>query len=373
MLRLCRLSAAMCVALLAWGSAADAQLQYPAGYGGYGWRGWGGGGGGSTPQGDFARGMGAFAAGAGYYNQSTAVATSINANTAMNWNTYWFQAQQATNRRYYAKLAARQKDNVKAHEDIYNRLRNNPNRYDIYRGDALNVIADELSNPKVYLRGLSSASLKFPGEMIRDVPFQYAIKAVTSTVHQVMTKGSAPDVLKRPPFKDDLAKLRAIGDKIRDEDTNDGAIDPETLDQAESTIRDLQAKVAKQLPAGSKDRGDAERFLKSAMGLSKMLRTPAVNVLLAGVDKHPETTVADLLLFMKSFNLRFGVADTPRERMVYDELYPILVKLRDEAFPNRKSGLADVPEGDPEHAADFFSKMDEKAMDSKLPAPPRPQ
>jgi len=321
-----------------------------------------------------ARGMGVFAAGAGYYNQSTAVANSINANTAMNWNEYLYQSQQAVNKKYYARLAEKQKTNVKANEDIYKRLRDNPNQYDIYRGDAMNVIFDELCSPKVYIRGLKSSSIRFPGEMIRDVPFNYAQAAITNTVDQIMTKGSAPAVLHKEVFSPENQQLKVIGAKIREEDAKDGTIDPETLDQAEDLIKKLQAKVARELPSGSKDRLAADKFLKSALGLSKMLRTPAINVLLAGVDKHPETTVADLLMFMKSFNLRFGVADAPRERQVYDELYPLMVKLRDEAFPNRKPELRDTPEPNPEHAAEFFSKMDEKALDHKaVPPPPKPQ
>ncbi len=371
MYRFLRLTTAMGVALLASSTVANAQFGYPGGYGGYGFGGWGGG---ATAQGDIARGLGAFAAGAGYYNETTAVANSINANAVANWNEYRYQSQQAVNRKYYARLAEKQKSNVKSREAIYNRLRDNPSQYDIYRGDALNVIFDELCSPKVYLRGLKSSSLKFPGEMIRDVPFQYAAAAVTSTVHQVMTKGSAPDVLKREPFKEDLAKLRVIGDQIREEDEKDGKIDPETLDQAEATIKTLQAKVANELKVGTKDRTDADRFLKAALGLSRMLRTPAMNVLLAGVDKHPETTTADLLGFMKSFNLRFGVADTGRERQVYDELYPLMVQLRNEAFPNRKPDLGDEKEPNPEHAAEFFSKMDEKALNPKaVPPAPKPQ
>jgi hypothetical protein len=363
----------MGVAFLATSAAAQAQYGYPAGYGGYGFGGWGGGGG-QTPQGDMARGMGVFAAGAGYYNQSTAVANSINANTAMNWNEYLYQSQQAVNRKYYAKLAARQKENVKANEDIYKRLRDNPSQYDIYRGDAMNVIFDELCSPKVYIRGLKSSTIKFPGEMIRDVPFNYAQSAITNTVHQIMTKGSAPAVLRRDVFKPENEQMRAIGAKIREEDEKNGTIDPETLDEADVTLKKLQVKVAKELAPGSKDRLDADRFLKSALGLSKMLRTPAINVLLSGVDKHPETTVADLMMFMKSFNLRFGVADVPRERQVYDELYPLMVRLRDEAFPRGKPELTEPTEGDPAKAADFFEKMDEKAVDPKaVPPAPKPQ
>lgn len=347
-------------------------------YGGYGgWGGWGGGawggGGGVTATGDIARGYGALAAGAGYYNEQTAVANSINANTAMNWNEYWYQSQQAVNHKYYQRIAAKQASNVKSHKELYARLRDNPNQYDIYRGDALNVIYDELCSPKIYLRGLKTGGTKFPGEMIRDVPFQYAQAAVTSTVHQVMTKGSAPAILKTAVFQPENQQMAEIAQKIRDENEKDGTIDPETLDAAEETLKKLQAKVATNLKAGSKDRQDAERFLKSALGLSRMLRTPAINVLLSDVSKHPEATVGDLLLFMKSFNLRFGVADDPRERAVYNELYPLLVKLRDEAYPDRKpeapspdaSGNADSP-------LDFFSEMDAKSA-AKTPAPPAPK
>lgn len=374
MLRALQLTGLLGLAFMLSGSSANAQYGYPGGYGGYGWGGWGGGGGGgATPQGDYARGMGAFAAGAGYYNEATAEATAINANTAMNWNEYWYQSQQAVNKKYYARMAEKQKANNKAADSAYLRVRDNPNKYDVYRGDALNVIFDELCNPKVYLRGLKSTAITFPGEMIRDVPFQFAQQAVTATVHSVMTKGSAPAILRTDPYKDDLAKLREIGDKIREEDDKEGKLDPETLDEAAATIVKLQGLVAANLKQGTKDRTDADRFLKAALGLSKMLRTPALNVLLADVDKRPSTTVGDLLGFMKAFNLRFGAADDPREKMVYDNLYPILLKLRDEAFPDRKPDMANATEADLEHPAAFFAGMDSKALDhSSVPFPPKP-
>jgi hypothetical protein len=267
-------------------------------------------------------------------------------------------------------MAQRKQDNVTNREAIYNRLRDNPNKFDIYRGDALNVVFDQLSSPKVYLRGLSSASIKFPGEQIRDIPFQYAQAAITSTVHQILTKGSAPAILKTDAFKPENERLREIAAKIRGEDESDGKIDPETLEEAQALLTTLQAKVKVNLKAGSDERVQADRFLKAALGLTSMLGTPAINVLLSDVDKHPEATVGDLLGFMKAFNLRFGVADTPREKMVYDELYPLLVKLRDEAFPKSKPGLGDDVDANPDHPADFFASLKEK--DPSAPPAPGP-
>jgi hypothetical protein len=59
-----------------------------------------------------------------------------------------------------------------------------------------------------------------------------------------------------------------------------------------------------------------------------MLETPAIDVLLAGVEERPDTTLGDLLTFMKVFHLRFGVAQSPRQKEVYNAIYPLLVQLR---------------------------------------------
>ena len=359
-------TAMMSTAALA-ASSHFAQAQYGGGYGFGGW----GNGGAHTAEGDILRGMGVLAAGEGQYNINTAQARAINANTALNWNQYMYEAQQNTNHKYYAKMAARKAQDNKSAEALYLRLRDNPNKYDIYRGDALNVIFDDLCSPKIYVGGLKSASIKFPGELVRDLPFQYASSAITSTVHQVMTKGSAPAALKQDVFKPEFTQLQAVGQKIHEEDEADGKIDPETLDEAETLIKALMTKVAANLKAGTKDRNDADRWLKSALGLSRMLRTPAINVLLSDAAKHPEATVGDLLAFMKAYNLRFGVADSPRERLVYDQLYPIMYKMRDEAYPKGRPGLVPATDANHEHPAEFFSNLEEKS--ATPPPAPKPE
>ncbi len=89
MLRAHRLLILGAAALLA-PPALEARSQYypyGQGWGGGGFGGWGGG---DTIQGSVARGMGAFAAGAGVYNLDTAQANSINANTLMGINQYMY-------------------------------------------------------------------------------------------------------------------------------------------------------------------------------------------------------------------------------------------------------------------------------------------
>src|SRR4051812_18427914 len=129
---------------------AHAQYGYPYGYGNYGWGGWGGG---STVQGNIARGMGGYAAGAGDYNQETAVARSINADTVMRWNQYVYQSQMNANRIHQQRLARDRYNNIQEVDKVQKRLRDNPEREDIFSGDALNVALDEINDPRVYAKG----------------------------------------------------------------------------------------------------------------------------------------------------------------------------------------------------------------------------
>jgi len=78
MLRGVRLFTGLTAILIASGGVAHSQY-YGGGFGNYGWGGWGG----ATPQGEIARGMGMYNVGAGVYNEKTAVANSINADTVM--------------------------------------------------------------------------------------------------------------------------------------------------------------------------------------------------------------------------------------------------------------------------------------------------
>ncbi|HEV3120815.1 MAG TPA: hypothetical protein VGY53_02880 [Isosphaeraceae bacterium] len=69
---------------------------------------------------------------------------------------------------------------------------------------------------------------------------------------------------------------------------------------------------------------DADDFAKSLAGLSGMLRNPALKQILADLETYKGTTVADLLAFMRVFNLRFGPAVSERQGDIYNSLVPML-------------------------------------------------
>jgi hypothetical protein len=299
------------------------------------------------------------------------VANAINAETAKRWNQYVWQSQQEANRRYYEKMAAGKQGRDKARQAIYQRLRDDPTPSDIAKGDALNVALDEVNNPSIYIRSLKTASTKLPGTTIRDIPFQYASAAITTSYAQ-LTKGGPPAGLKKPEFDADRTALKTIAAELRKQNEEKGTFDHATIARAQGLLHALRLKMEASFPRGTRDRTEAEKYLKGLFGLTRMLETPAVNVLLAGVEKRPDTTLGDLLTFMQAFNLRFGAAATTRQKDVYKEIYPLLVKLRDEASSQTAEAPIDAPPlpESSEHPGNFFKGMDLKQLD--VPAPPAP-
>ena len=191
-------------------------------------------------------------------------------------------------------------------------------------GDALNVAVEEIEDPRVYSKTLKGARVQVGGEMIRDIPFRYAPGAITVSIHRI-TKGDPPAALMTDQFAEDRAAFRGLGKDIRKHLDAGEKPDPEVVKKALAVINTAEAKAEKILPRNTRETTEVAKYLKSLHGLIGMLQTPALDLLLAGVEKHPEATLGELLAFMSAYNLHFGEATTPRQKAVYDSLYPKLV------------------------------------------------
>jgi hypothetical protein len=285
-----------------------------------------------------------------------------------------YLSQLEANRRYQERQL-RGSQNVKtARAEINRRLRDNPTPSDISRGDALNVALDEIRDPRVYLRDLKMTRTKVAGALIRDIPFQYAAAAITTSVEQVV-RGGPPAVLKTDAFASEREALKKLGAEIRAQNEEQGQPDPATLKEARDILVGLRGKVEATIPRNTRERREAETYLKALYGLMRMLETPAIDVLLAGVEKRPDTTLGDLVGFMEAFNLRFGVASTPRQREVYTTLYPMLVAMRDEAAEAVKVSAAPAPTAVPTPPAppsEIFEPLELDKLDpTKNPTAPK--
>jgi hypothetical protein len=346
------------------GTLAQAQFfDYPGGFGDFGWGGWGGIG---THDSELARGMGVFAAGAGFYNKQTAIADSINTDTVMRWNEYMHEVQMNSGRILQKRREERRERNLNLSDAIQKRLRDNPEPRDVLRGDALNVAFDEIDDPRVYVKALQGAKVRIGGEKIRNIPFRYAAAAITVGIHQLAT-GTLPTPLLRPDFEADREALKALDQQIFEQIADDKDPDPATVKKLLAAIYAIEEKAAKILPNNSLERKQADKYLKALHGLVVMLKTPAIDDIVAGVEKRPDATLGELLSFMNAFNLRFGVASTPQQQEVYRFLYPKLVELRDQVAPALATSAPPQPRGTA--AEDFFSVLSYDDLQKKAPKP----
>ncbi|WZO98804.1 hypothetical protein EP7_000395 [Isosphaeraceae bacterium EP7] len=368
-----------CACLLAFAIAssaapARAQYNYPRGYSG--WNGWGGG----TVGGSHAAGMGAFAAGAGSYNEQTSQARAQNANTAMQVNQYTYAVKQRNMQNYENRQKEKVANAKSSTDTIYSRIHDHPEPHDIRNGDALNVVLDELVNPDAYTQVSQRATQPVASGLVKNIEFEFAPQMVVISLDDLSSRGVPDALLTNPSFQTDRTALRTLVQKAHEESaTPGGQVSPETLANLRVAIKTLKAKVDSTLRAGTADREQADNFLKGLYGLTKMLQSPDIAAFLKGLNDQPTTTMGHLITFMHSFNLRFGPSKTSDQGNAYDQLYPMLVALRDGAgVPHQGPTGSPPPMQSPSKVTNFFSGMDYSHFDPQAnphapaPAPPAP-
>ena len=301
-------------------SAVTAQAQYGR-YGG--WGGWGGGA--SSLQGDMMRGAGVAAAGAGAYNQQTAVARSINANTAMQVNQYMYEVNKTNAKYYYTRSANKQKEASSTGEAIYKRLHDDPSGLDIHTGDALNVVLDELTNPAVYAQVISSSTRPIDSAARQEHPVSIRRQHDRDQPGGLQRARRSRLPMTTEDFAPDRAAIKAIAAKVRSEIQSQGQASARDAGELLAwRSRLLKAKADRPLAARiTQPRSKSTITSRLSIGLSKMLETPSVDQYLAQLKKGETTTLGHLIAFMHTFNLRFGAAKTPVQEQTYDQLYPL--------------------------------------------------
>jgi hypothetical protein len=340
---------------------------YPYGYGGYGWGGWGG-----TAQGDIAHGLAYFNVGAGIYNRETAIARSIDTDTEIRWNQYVYLSQQEATRQYFARRNAALAKDKSAYEALLKRIQDNPTAVDVESGDALNAALDQLSDPRIHSSALRMADATIAAKTIRDIPFRNAVEAVTFSLAQLKASSQWPAVLLEARFDDERAEFETVVDEIRKENLEKEQVSPRNLSRIRAVITRLKDKLAAMPLEDKAENQEALKFIKTATALARMLEKPDIDQVLAELAKMETTSLGNLLAFMHTFNLRFAPAATPRQRMVYTELYPILDRTRDRILAEAKLDNSATAKAGKAKPGDFFSAMDLDQIEGKKKIPPSP-
>jgi hypothetical protein len=332
-------------------TARDARAQWR--YGGWGWGGWGGA---STPVGAAREGAGYYAMGAGMYNLETAQARSINANTVMNFNDYVARSALESAYMYNSRKNAQFAKDRSLYDAHQKKIRQNPDQHDVESGDALNAAITDLNNPKLGPSAVRAASIPVPASLIAEVPFEYAADAVTFMLDGLRKGVKWPEVFEDKRFADDEKTFDEIAARIRRE-AQDGEVKLKSLREAKEFVDGLRAKVDAQPLADPDDQADAVKFLTSCSSLIGLLKKPDIQPALLDLRKVKDTTIGNLLGFMHAYNLRFGVANTPKQREAYQTLYGILDQTRAQILGGAQLEANAGGQPNPGHAHDFFQSL----------------
>jgi hypothetical protein len=349
-------------------SAGTVHAQY------WGWGGWGGWA--ATPDGDIARGLGAFNVGAGIFNLDTAQARAINTDTFMRWNQYLYEAHLEATRRYVAKRDGDAAKNKATYNEIMKNLQDHPTAHDVEDGDALNAALDQLSDPRISSSSLKIATAPIDAKIIKEIPFRNASEAVTIVLSQVKAARKWPNALEGDRFAPDKRMFEEITEKARKED-DEGDITADTMNKAHALVSSLRAKLEAMPLADRRENDEATKFVKTLAGLVKMLEKPDTHEALDQLRMVKTTSIGNLLAFMHVYNLRFGAATTPQQRLIYDNLYPVLDEVRDRIMRESKVDETATAQANPAHVGEFFNKLDLDSLEGKAkkgtPPPPPPQ
>ncbi len=318
---------------------ARAQYGYARGYGGYGWGGWG-----STPGSSMARGLGMLGMGRGMYNVGTAQARSINASTVMRMNQFMYGSQQNQLKKYEARKHKLSADNKKAYDDLHDRLRNHPSQRYITDGDALNTLLDVLLNPASADSSLQQVKTPLRAEVIRDIPFEVASEGLTVCLDRMTMDDQWPLAVRGDAFRPEREAVRTAISAVLEEDKN-GNLDPDTIQSVQTAIDQLRLKFEKDVPHDNPDYVTAHWSLNAMNGLTKMLYSPQMEKVLAELEDYQGTTLGDLLGFMQAFNLRFGSANSYRQKQIYLKLYPMLSEQANSSVASAAGDVSAVATG----------------------------
>jgi hypothetical protein len=354
---------ALSVILLMSGREARAQWGY--GYGGWGWGGWGA----ATPESAALQGAGQFAMGAGMYNLNTAQANNINAQTAMQWNDYVAQITHESARLHAMRVHSEFQKNQALYDAHQRRLRESPGKFEIENGDALNAALDDLTNPKLGSSALRAARTPVQASLIAEVPFQNNAERVTLMLDDLREAVKWPEVFEGERFASDKATFDELRAQLRKE-AGDGEITPKSLREAQTFVDQLRAKVTAQPLTDPLDQQEATKFLTAGSSLLALLKKPDIQPAILELKKVQDTTIGNLLGFMHSFNLRFGVAKTIKEKQAYQQLFEILDGTRDQILAEAKLDSTATARATPRQMPDFLQNVNQGQPRSGGPQPP---
>lgn len=305
-------------ALLLAGAFAEAQFIFP----------------GSTPVGDYLRGVGIAAYGMGIYNERTAVANRINAETFIMLNEYMWNVvknEMRENAEHRRRILAKK---AVAYRKIQERIHDHPEPLDVMNGAALNSMLRELLSPTVVFMAPRDVKIPLDADVIRRIPFQLGEKGERFSMARLSPKGKKPKWV--VAFQDDRFATYCRGYERAVDNAlglaTDGKMEPGAIEDLQKAVEHLQFKLDHTPeflePRNQRRYHEAKEQLDRLRLSARLFQTFKMQSIFAEIDTYAGRTVNELTRFMSRHGLTFAEAETPEERTLYRQLYTALVEQR---------------------------------------------
>lgn len=295
-----------------------------------------------TPAGDLLKGQGAYLKGLGSYNLNTAQAGSINVDSMIRWKSDLRKIQRERWNRE-AELAAgkqaKKEDVLRKLLEREQQLRVAATIDDVLKGDALNVLVYDLTDPDIKQNDWSSKTVSLPpGTSVKDLIFRFTPQSKQGAGATALSKGvialSRLDIKgKWPTFMNIPALDSAKGAyenaylKVRDEILADKP-PLNSLLAMDRTLDALKDKVKEAVPTERDYRAQGLKFVDDLKAATRMFDAGTVDYakdILTDTKNGDATTVAELVSFMLKYRLQFATSDrSPAATELYPKLYQAL-------------------------------------------------
>jgi hypothetical protein len=295
-----------------------------------------------TPAGDIARGQGAYLKGLGTFNLNTAQANSINVDATIRWKEDLRRIQREKWELDARRLSGKKlklEDVQQQQRERERKLRVDPTSSDVEKGDALNVLLYDLTDPSIKQSDWSSKAVSLPpGTSVKDLVFRFTPQSGSSKTSAALSKGvialSRLDIKGRWPTFMEIPALEAEKTayenayaKVRDR-LLAGQFDLKAVLEMDRTLDALKSKVTSSVPAERDYRTQALKFVDDLRDSTLLFDAETVDYakdILNDTRDHDATTVAELVSFMLKYRLQFASAErSPSARELYPRIYQAL-------------------------------------------------
>ncbi len=283
--------------------------------------------------------QGAYLRGLGWYNYNTARADAIRTESVIRWKAD-LRRIQGERREWVEQIERNKKLSLDQRKRLIaqreQELRVRPTAEDVMKGDALNALQFDLTDPTIDPQKWASHPVQLPeGLSVKDLVFQFLPTPSSNPSTVALSRGvialSRLDLQEKCPT---VLALRVLDTQRREyeyaymklsSEIIGGQFKLDSLLALDKTLKNLRDAINESVPTERGFRTEALLYMNNLEVATRMFDASTVDYareIIVDTQEHDATTVEELLAFMLKYRLKFGSAEKdPAARELFQKVY----------------------------------------------------